>query len=873
MLDVDLLTRSLASRGYRRVETLRTGIVYDHPSCSTCLIVDLPPILTLQDFHYVDYTAHQNALAAKYDRLFRFLCLEGGDLETLLQELQMFCEGEQDREKVLSFGPNRTEQDIDPTPPEGLFEDGFLEAFGAVHRDALHFQFGYVDYEWKRRYLDFALVTRNGNFAIELNGETYHHPRAIGAARYRSQLFKQNSLFADGFKVFRWSLAGMADRTRFLDELRRFLGPSEAFLHKSLVKLGRAVETFSLLEHQEDALEYISELRREGRNAVLVVQPTGTGKTEIFLEDFRRLKELTPALRALVIVPSRALREQTLERFRERLPGIRCSDDFGHRTDYDVCVQTSAFMLRHYHECDREEFGYIVVDEAQHAPAAGLRAVLEYFNPANLLGVTATPDRLDQKKLEDLFGEYESVLSLKDAILRGLVAPIRCFRVKSNIDLSEVRFNGRDYVKSDLQRTLVVPSRDQLIVNVLVKYFGGAFAAKQGVVFCVSLQHAERVAKALNRHGIPAQAVSGADPSRAQQALEAYRKGKLRFLCACDLLTEGWDSPQTSIVVMARPTFSQVLYTQQLGRGTRLCEGKEALYVVDVVDNYATRLQPLSLHAVLGVGWYQPFANVLMSEVVSERLPLGELEILDGLYEGVRAIEEINVFNYENAYGHLLNEEQLARELFVSTGTVTRWVKQGKIPPDQVFSFGRREIRLFEPARLPSIRQDLGLKEHDEETRREDFFELLEQRDYTFSYKIVFLLSFLKHANDRGEAALPDLVGTYAGFYRTLLDQHGRCEAGANPYNRPEFLADPAAVQRSLLQNPFEKFERKRFMYHCKDLNYLAFDPFLWSRLEAPDKQKVRAQMVEDLKDYFRERSVAVEITEQDFASLLAPGA
>ena len=421
MLDVDLLTRSLASRGYRRVETLRTGIVYDHPSCSTCLIVDLPPILTLQDFHYVDYTAHQNALAAKYDRLFRFLCLEGGDLETLLQELQMFCEGEQDREKVLSFGPNRTEQDIDPTPPEGLFEDGFLEAFGAVHRDALHFQFGYVDYEWKRRYLDFALVTRNGNFAIELNGETYHHPRAIGAARYRSQLFKQNSLFADGFKVFRWSLAGMADRTRFLDELRRFLGPSEAFLHKSLVKLGRAVETFSLLEHQEDALEYISELRREGRNAVLVVQPTGTGKTEIFLEDFRRLKELTPALRALVIVPSRALREQTLERFRERLPGIRCSDDFGHRTDYDVCVQTSAFMLRHYHECDREEFGYIVVDEAQHAPAAGLRTVLEYFNPANLLGVTATPDRLDQRKLEDLFGEYESVLSLKDAILRGLV--------------------------------------------------------------------------------------------------------------------------------------------------------------------------------------------------------------------------------------------------------------------------------------------------------------------------------------------------------------------------------------------------------------------------------------------------------------------
>jgi superfamily II DNA or RNA helicase len=665
----------------------------------------------------------------------------------------------------------------------------------------------------------------------------------------------------------------MADRTRFLDELRRFLGPAEAFLHKSLVKLGRAVETFSLLEHQEDALEYISELRRQGRNAILVVQPTGTGKTEVFLEDFRRLKELTPSLRALVIVPSRALREQTLERFRTRLPGVRCSDDFDHRADYDVCVQTSAFMLRHYHECDRDGFGYIVVDEAQHAPAAGLRTVLEYFNPTNLLGVTATPDRLDQKKLEDLFGEYESVLSLKDAILRGLVAPIRCFRVKSNIDLSEVRFNGRDYVKSDLQRTLVVPSRDQLIVNVLVKYFGGAFAAKQGVVFCVSLQHAERVAKALNRHGIPAQAVSGADPSRAQQALEAYRKGKLRFLCACDLLTEGWDSPQTSIVVMARPTFSQVLYTQQLGRGTRLCEGKEALYVIDVVDNYATRLQPLSLHAVLGVGWYQPFANVLMPEVVSERLPMGELEILDGLYEGVRTIEEINVFNYENAYGHLLNEEQLARELFVSTGTVTRWVKQGKIPPDQVFSFGRREIRLFEPARLPSIRQDLGLKEHDEETRREDFFELLEQRDYTFSYKIVFLLSFLKHANDRGEAALPELVGTYTGFYRTLLDQHGRCEAGANPYNRPEFLDDPAAVQRSLLQNPFEKFERKRFMYHCRDLNYLAFDPFLWSRLDASDQLKVRLQMVEDLKDYYRNRSVALEITEEDCVSLLPPKA
>ena len=314
---------------------------------------------------------------------------------------------------------------------------------------------------------------------------------------------------------------------------------------------------------------------------------------------------------------------------------------------------------------------------------------------------------------------------------------------------------------------------------------------------------------------------------------------------------------------MARPTFSKVLYSQQLGRGLRNHPGKEALYVIDVVDNYGARLQPLSLHALFKIPHYQPFENLISPKDRQE----SEIVVLDGLYEGERRIEPVDIFTFEETYGSYLNEEQLARELFVSTGTVKTWLKSGKIKADVQYPFGRKKLSFFQPDRVADIREEQGLKEHTAETRLTDFKEFLERRDYTFSYKIIFLLAFLKVANERFEAALPDILSLYVRFYKGVLTKHEKNERPNCPYNRADYLEDSKAVQRSLLENPFEKFERKRFLYHCKDLNYLALDPELIKSLGAADYRQIRGQMEEDLTSYYGR--LEIDLAKHDYDFLL----
>lgn len=855
--------------GFDQIAQENTGCTFLRKDDDTCLVIDTV-ICGLSDYPYVAYTSRQNVLMAAHNRVFRFLYDPASSIDTIQQEIIMFLGGESDLEKIRRFGGNRAEQEPDPTLPEATFEDCFLEAFGDMARMGLHREFAYVDFEGTTRYIDYALFAKSAKFAIELNGESFHHPAVIGAKRYRSQLFKQNSLVADGFKVFRWSLNGMKDRERFILELTGFMGDARPFLNKPVFKLSRSVQTLqkiTLKDHQQKSLGQLSEARENGRNTFLLVLPTGTGKTEIFIEDLVRLKKGDPDLKALVIVPTRKLREQTIARLKLRLPyhyQDSTSVDVLGENKADFMVQTAAYLHRHYYKIPAARFDYIVVDEAHHAAAHGLRNILEHFIPTHLLGVTATPERFDQQRLEKIFGEYEPQLSLEDAIQQGLVPPVRCYRVESNIDLSEIRFNGREFVKNDLQTTLLVPSRDQLIAKILKKYFYGDFANKQGVIFCVDIKHAKRMADLLKVEGMTAAAVDGRDRRNAAQAQKKYDDGTIRFLCACDLLTEGWDSPQTSILVMARPTFSKVLYTQQLGRGLRNYKDKEALYVIDVVDNYGAKLQPMSLHSLFKVPNYQPFTNLIEPGTQGRS---EEITILDGLYEGERRIKPVDIFSFEELYGSFLNEEQLARELFVSTGSVRQWLSKGKISSDIQYPFGRRKLHFFDPQQVATIREQQGLKEHTAKTRVTDFHEFLEKRDYTFSYKIIFLLSFLKISNERFEAYLPDLLELYQQFYQNLLTNTEKNEREKCPYNRQEYIEDSKVIQRSLLENPFEKFERKRFFYHCKDLNYLAMDPELINNLTPGHYQKIIEQMVQDLRGYYD--NLQITLSESDYSFLL----
>ena len=422
----------------------------------------------------------------------------------------------------------------------------------------------------------------------------------------------------------------------------------------------------------------------------------------------------------------------------------------------------------------------------------------------------------------------------------------------------------KEYVKTDLQSTLLVPSRDLLIVDILKHYFTGTFSGKQGVVFCVDIKHARRMAKLLQENNLSALAVDGKNRTESDSAQKLYTGGQIRFLCACDLLTEGWDAPQTSILVMARPTFSKVLYTQQLGRGLRNYQGKEALYVLDVVDNYGAKLQPMSIHGLLKITGYKPFENLIDPEGPAS---IHEITVLDGLHEKVRRIEPVDILTFEEMYGSYLNEEELARELFVSTGSVKQWLRRKKIFADVEYPCGRGKLCFFAPEQISAIRTQMGFQEHTELTRTNDFIEFLEKRDYTFSYKIIFLLAFLKIHNERFEACLPDLLDLYQKFYQKILAEFGKNERPKSPYNRAEYFENYSSVQRSLLANPFEKFERKRFLYHCRDLNYIALDPVLSKKLTVAQYQQITSQLKQDLVDYYQQLDIA--LTYDHYAFLL----
>ncbi|NLZ79349.1 MAG: DEAD/DEAH box helicase [Gammaproteobacteria bacterium] len=847
----EVIDRCLATYHYNVQTYDQIGRLYTKPN-APAIWIDVGLFdLELKDYAYTDYTSQQNRLMHAHQGLLRFLWQDENDL---LAQFELFLVEHSYKHDLKNFGANRSDDHIDPTPPEYNFAYYFEEVFGSKYIYALEPEREYYDRGGHRRFIDYWLTTTERSIAIELNGEQYHHPLATGKKQYRSQLFKQNSLVADGTLVYRWSNRGMADNERFKEQLREYFGERQTFAASPRFTAQRAV-SFKLYEHQAQVISRISEERADGKDTFLVVLPTGTGKTEVLIEDFISQFNIGTVTNLLVIMPTRDLKQQTLTRFQKHVSNLRVGEN-AFDTDLQVVVQTSAYLTRHFSAIPSDRFGYIAVDEAHHAVAYGLRRVLEHFNPQVLLGLTATDQRLDQQKLEEVFGSYKVDLSLEQAIEQGIVPPIRVFRLQSNIDLSEVRFNGRDFLKQDLHRTVLIPSRDQLIADLLVEHFNEPLLAntpvKQGVVFCVDIEHAQRMAACLNASGISAQAVSGGD----RAGLERYKKGEIRFLCACDLINEGWDAPQTSILIMARPTMSKVVYMQQLGRGTRRSAGKEALYVIDVVDSYGAILQPWSVHNLFQLGHYQPFANAINPLGLS---PNHELLMLNQLYEYTQRIEPINVFNFEREFGDLLNEEQLARELFISTSTVKNWLKKGEITAAKSIPFGRSQLYYFSMEQLADIRSRKGIKPRTEASRRDDFFEFLEQRDYTFSYKIVFLLSFIELCNERGEVELPALTRHYQDFYIQLLNTHGHAEKAKNPLNELSNLENAAYMTRSLLQNPFEKFERKRFVYHCKDLNLVGFDPVLWEKLDAADLQRVRQQYLEDAREYFGKLGIELE--------------
>lgn len=846
------LKEVLKNFNFKEKETLLRGILFEDITNNKAVIIDYYICNTKTPFSYTEYTKEQNILMSRYKSVYRFMVDDLDDISILKQELSLYMSNNFEEDQIKISGVNRELVEIDPTLPEAYFEQAFIETYGREALDRIVREFPIIDIYDQTRWVDYILRKKDYNIAIEKNGESYHHPIITQRKGYQKQLIKQNSLVAYGYKVFRWSLEGMKFRETFREELKEFFGNKEDFLLSQKLSLSRKI---TLLHHQKTAIDEIKKLRCSGEKNFLVVLPTGTGKTEIMISDILNNYHNDMGLKTLILVPTRQLKEDTIKKVSLRFSAefLKHNINIGTEKSDQLIVQTYSWMSRYYQDFLTDAFDYIAVDEAHHAVAPTLQKVIQHFNPSTLLGLTATDQRLDEKKLENIFGQYKTNLSLVDAIKQKLLAPIKAFRVKSNIDLSEIRFNGKDYVATDLQRSVIVPSRDQLIVDVLQKYFVGTdIGFKSGLIFCVSIKHAKDLAKRMQDNNISCYAVSSKD-NKSSEYIQRYQNGEIQFLTTCSLLNEGWDSPRTSIIVMARPTMSKVLYTQQIGRGTRKYDGKEALYVIDVVDNYGGagtfKNTPWSIHALLKTSDYLPWGNILSTD---DKKYSKEEVVLAGLYEEERNLEQIDIFTFEQKYGDYLSDEQLARELFVSTGTVKNWVRAKKIMPSLIMPIGRQKLNYYEPSMVNEIRTSLNLKVHNDTTQYSDFYEFINDGNYALSYKMIMMLSLLKIVDHNGECNLDDLVRVYRFFYKSRLDRGVKVDRDNCPYSDREFLENDSLLKRNILQNPFEKFERKRFMYHSKDLNHISFSSNLWQQISS-ETDKIKSIFFNDLISYYQD--------------------
>jgi superfamily II DNA or RNA helicase len=364
--------------------------------------------------------------------------------------------------------------------------------------------------------------------------------------------------------------------------------PGPAFADPGAPRPGR------LRDYQSDCLGTILDRYRAGVRRQLVCLPTGTGKTVIFASfpRFFRMRR-----RMLVLAHREELLEQAREKIvranRELVVEIEQAGRTAGRAS-DVVVASVPTLgkrgSRRLARLDPDEFYLVVVDEAHHAVAATYRRVLEHFGlfaegtRKLLVGFTATPKRGDGQGLDAVFQEITFSKGLPEMILAGYLSPVAGWRVETDVDLSGVRTRKGDFVSRQLSQAVNVKARNDLVVRV----FRERLAERLTIAFCVDVAHAVSLAEAFCEAGVPSAEVTGdTPPEERRKALADFAAGRVRVLTNCMVLTEGYDEPAVAGIILARPTKSQLLYAQMIGRATRLHPGKPDALVVDVVD--ATR--------------------------------------------------------------------------------------------------------------------------------------------------------------------------------------------------------------------------------------------------------------------------------------------
>lgn len=518
---------------------------------------------------------------------------------------------------------------------------------------------------------------------------------------------------------------------------------------------------FEPMGAQIEALCALEDTRAEGARRTLIQAATGIGKTYLAAFDSKEYE------RVLFV----AHREEILNQAAVSFKNVRNSDDYGFFNKNDKCndksvifasvatLGRSEYLNERYFSPDY--FDYVVIDEFHHAVNEQYRRIVEYFKPQFLLGLTATPERMDGRNIYEICDynvPYE--ISLKDAINKGMLVPFHYYGIFDDTDYSGLHIVRGKYDEKELNETYIGNvHRHDLIYKYYCKY-----GSKRALGFCCSRVHAEEMAREFCKRGIPSAAVySNANGELSEDrsaAIEKLRNGEIKVIFSVDMFNEGVDITSVDMVLFLRPTESPIVFLQQFGRGLRRSKGKEYLNVLDFIGNYEKAGRVRFLLTGKSLSEKEHYNPADRSAFPDDCLIDFDMKLIDLFSEMDKK--------------HLKVEDQIRNEFFRVKDLL------GKRPSRiELFTYmddDTYQMAIAHSKDNPFKRYLEYLKELNELTSDEEvlyqeigreFIGLIENTNMSKVYKMPVLMAFYNHGDVRMEVSEEELLASWKEFFST----------------------------------------------------------------------------------------------------------
>lgn len=557
-------------------------------------------------------------------------------------------------------------------------------------------------------------------------------------------------------------------------------------IEKEESKEDNVINIFEPRGAQIEALYSLEKSREEGFDKGLVVAATGIGKTYLSAFDSAKYNKI------LFV----AHREEIIKQAAQSFKNVRNSDDIGffYSNQKDTknsfifaLVQTlgkEQYLNEEYFS--KDYFDYIIVDEFHHAVSSNYKKIIDYFTPKFLLGVTATPERLDSK---DVFAlcDYNMVyeVRLKDAINKGWLVPFRYYGIyDETVNYEHIDYKNGKYDDKQLEEALMLNKRGEVILNHYLKY-----NSKRAIGFCASRHHAEYMAKIFNENNIPSAAVYSGEKGEYSEerniALSKLTSGELKVIFSVDMFNEGLDVPAIDMVMFLRPTQSPTIFLQQLGRGLRKFKDKKYLNVLDFIGNYKkANLVPFLL------------SGKEYSASECKKNKQGDYEFPEECIVDFD-FKIIDIFK-KQAEREMKVKDKVKEQFEVVTqmlGYRPSRVELFTYIDDEVYQNIRSKAMNPFSNYLEYIKENDKLT-HDEEilynSRGREFINMIETTSMSKTYKMPVLLAFYNYGDIKMEISEDDIYKSFYNFYR-------------KGSNKVDMLKDKGTME-------FETWDKKKYV-------------------------------------------------------------